>query len=239
MEPKPDGLTRRAFLARAATALTGASALGFGSCVLEHPISSGDPARGRGSRAALAIRDRANPFFQQGTKLFTVPNLERGYAEVSYWTQREHHAAYHDDIAGTLARLLREYEHVDVWLSVYAGKPWWELLEGAERAPRLVYSTGGADVRFASEWLDRGVQTYVSHAGIYSVSPIFYVYFLRRWLGGQTVEDAVRVANARVEPRLTFLLEQLADPARARMLWEETRAMAFGDERLTLTGGPA
>ena len=193
---------------------------------------------GRGDRAAIALRDHVIPFYKHGTKLFTLPALERSYGEVRYLTQR-HRGDRRQEFLAALDDLLARHEQVDIFLLVHGRGPYVHWLRQLDRDRlarlRLVYSTGCGDTAQADDWLALGADAYVSHPGRLSISPIFYVYFLRRWLQGLPLDQAVAEANERTAPRLAPIAQLIA----MEHLVDHTRAGRFGDGTLQIDAGGA
>jgi len=151
-------------------------------------------------RAAVAIRDDVIPFQKWGTRLFTLPSLESAYERVSYFTQT---AA--DDRRAAFVEAIRVSANacdvVDVFLLAHGNRfvDWVAALEPAVTAKlRLVYDTGCGDVAQAERWIALGADAYVGHVGL-STSPVFYVYFLRRWVAGRQLATAVQDSNGAAE----------------------------------------
>lgn len=147
--------------------------------------------------AAIALRDHVIPFQKFGTKLFTVPTLEAHYDELTYITQ-EYRGDKRREFVEAIELAARDHDEVDIWLLAHGN--WFVYwLDGlspeARRKLRLVYNTGCANAYQAEMWHDQGVVTYVGHPGRTSVSPIFYVFFARRYVRGWQVNDAVADAN--------------------------------------------
>ncbi|MCB9546108.1 MAG: hypothetical protein H6706_09680 [Myxococcales bacterium] len=199
----------------------------------DRPRALGPGAGPKAGRAAVAWRDHEIPFFQWGTQLYTLPLLRGVYAEVAYVTERT--PADRDRLVRATEDLLRRYEAVDVFLAVHGGRTlphvFRQIDPSLRRHLRLVYSTGCADAVFGERWLELGAQAFVGHRGRLSISPIFFVYFLRRWSEGRTLAEAVVAANAQAANRLGpiagFLPDGL-DPV------AETRAELLGDAALSL-----
>lgn len=185
-------------------------------------------------RAALVYRDRENAFFQWGTRIYTEPLLTPHYAEVIYVTERRR-----GDRARllTAARgLLDRHGQVDVFLAVHGSRG---LHHDFKRLPNrdrlgLVYSTGCADGRFGDRWLQAGADAFVGHDGQWSVSPLFYVYFLRRWIEGHPLADAVAQANAQMRLRLGWGVRLIAGRAIGESLVAQTTARVDGDTALRI-----
>ena len=103
------------------------------------------------------------------------------------------------------------------------------------RKLRLVYNTGCRDLSQKDEWLGLGARAYVGHVGL-SESPVFYVYFLRRWLRGATLDDAIARSNARTEAFLGAGLEGLLSDSTATIAG--THAARAGDGTMTIARLP-
>jgi hypothetical protein len=225
--------TRRQIIAGGLTGAAGLFAAAFPPLVLEPPmVRERDASTSRSKRAAIGLRDHEIPFFKQGTKLYTLPNLQRHYNEVAYFTQDDLWWKQLHVVTPHLRRLLETHEVVDIWLLVHGRKAWWQWLEALPpelcQKVRLVYSTGCADASDETtlEWLQLGATSYVSHPGQISASPFFYFYFLRHWLRGESLQDAVAHANDRIEPILKSLPE--SPRLHPERLWLDTRAELFG-----------
>ncbi|MEZ4474925.1 MAG: hypothetical protein R3F60_29870 [bacterium] len=169
----------------------------------DRPRFLGPGAEAATGRAALAWRDREIPFFQWGTQLYMLPLLRGVYSEVAYLTEREPRDL--ERLVDAAADLLARYEQVDVFLAVHGGRAlphvFRRIPEHLRQRLRLVYSTGCGDAAFGRRWLDLGADAFVGHRGQLSISPIFLVYFLRRWSEGQGLAEAVVQANAQAARR--------------------------------------
>lgn len=180
-------------------------------------------------RAALVYRDRENAFFQWGTRIYTEPLLARHYAEVVYITERER--ADRGRLFEAAGAMLSAYAAVDVFLAVHgerALRRGFGRLANRERL-RLVYSTGCADARYGDAWIALGADAFVGHDGRMSVSPLFYVYFLRRWIEGHSLADAVQQANAQMKNRLWWGGWLVGGSTLGEALVSQTRARIVGD----------
>jgi hypothetical protein len=158
------------------------------------------------SRAAVAIRDHVIPFQKWGTKLFTLPLLEEGYDEVYYLTQ----ATFGDqrrELIDAVDDALRHHDQVDIFLLSHGNRfiDWIVLVDPVLREKiRLVYNTGCGNADQGEMWLAAGADAYVGHPAIHSISPAFYFYFLRRWVRGYPLADAVAEANRAAARRLDW-----------------------------------
>lgn len=213
--------TRLAHLVTAAIVLVAFVAVG---ALSDRPLGCGRPSEQRHRRAAVAIRDHVVPFQKWGSRLFTLPALESAYDEVHYVTARWPGDG-REQLLAALRDAIADHEHVDLFLLAHANWmiDWIATLEPEQRARiRLVYDTGCGDARHADEWLRLGVGAFVGHRAKRSTSPVFYLYFLRRWVRGDSLAEAVAVANQKVSSRLGWLFED--DPSL------DPRAELFGTD---------
>ncbi|HEX6813512.1 MAG TPA: hypothetical protein VF384_17970 [Planctomycetota bacterium] len=205
---------------------------------VERPLLARPHQHGRERRAAFAIRDYVIPFQQWGTRAFTLPNLQSGYGTVDYVTLRSWGEDRSDEVASRIVKLLETHDAVDLFLLAHSN-PFvdWVRKVPAElrRKLRLVYNTGCHDLRQKDLWLGLGARAYVGHVGL-SESPVFYVYFLRRWLRGRTLDEAVAEANARTEAFLGSGLEGTLSNPQATVA--STHAERAGDGALTIGAVP-
>ena len=205
--------------------------------LVESPLAARVRTEGRARRAAFAIRDYVIPFQQWGTRAFTLPSLQSGYGTVEYVTLRAWDDDQSDAVAARISQLLRTHDAVDLFLLAHSN-PFvaWVRKVPAElrRKLRLVYNTGCHDLRQKDQWLELGARAYVGHVGE-SESPVFYVYFLRRWLRGGTLDAVVAESNARTEAFLRRGVEgALSNPGATVAATHAERA---GDGRITVDGG--
>lgn len=184
------------------------------------------------TRAAVALRDHVIPFQKWGTKLFTLPHLEESYDRVYYLTQ-ETFGDKREELAAAVADALATHDHVDLFLLAH-GNRFVDWLDGidpvARQKLRLVYNTGCGGADQGEDWIALGADAYVGHPALQSLSPVFYVFFLRRWVRGHGLADAVDAANRAAHRRLGWF--GLDDPA-----WAPTAAIA-GRADLWIGGGP-
>jgi hypothetical protein len=172
-----------------------------------------------GSRAAVAVRDHVVPFQKWGTRLFTLPHLESAYDDVTYLTQ-DGAGDERADLVAALERALAGHDAVDLFLLAHGNRfvDWVADIDPALRGRlRLVYNTGCGGAGQASEWLAAGADVYVGHGAPGSQSPAFYFYFLRRWVRGWRLDEAVDAANRKAVARLGWLglAERSRDPSAA------------------------
>ena len=180
-------------------------------------------------RAAIAIRDDVIAFQKWGTRSFTLPALDRGYDRVWYFTESEGNGARAAFVTA-VAEACAEYGTVDLYLLAH-GNRYVDAVAalGPEHtsALRLVYNTGCGDADQSSRWLAIGADAYVGHVGV-SQSPVFFVYFLRRWVAGVALGEAVVEANARTARVLGVVARFGLSAADTAELIADTAAVCTG-----------
>ncbi len=157
--------------------------------------------------AALAIKDSVIPFMKFGSKLFTIPYLEKHYDEYHYFSQNSKNDQK-EEIINCLERLLNRYEHVDIFILAHTNNYRYYVadIDSSLRSKiRLVYNTGCKNASQSEFWLDLGVESYIGHVNSESWSPFFYFYFFRRWINGTTLKDAVNEANIKAKKNMTLI----------------------------------
>lgn len=193
-------------LALVLTPLAAAAALAIVVTVGDRPILRQRSLDTGITRAAVAIRDHVIPFQKWGTKLFTLPHLEDGYDRVYYLTQ-EGYGDKRFELEYAIEDALRHYDQVDIFLLAHGNRfiDWIADVDPAlRRKIRLVYNTGCGGASQGEMWLAVGADAYVGHPAIHSLSPAFYFYFLRRWVRGYSLADAVAEANRAAARRLDW-----------------------------------
>src|SRR5439155_23767070 len=106
---------------------------------------------------------------------------------------------------------------------------WVEAIAPDERpALRLVYDTGGGSASYGPRWLEAGAATFVGHPGG-NLAPVFYAFFLPKYVGGESIERAVREANSATRDFIysTGPLLALAGVGDRDELWRNTEAQIF------------
>lgn len=188
-------------------------------------------------RAAVAIRDDVVAFQKWGSRAFTMPYLERVYDRVWYIT-----ANGRDDgrvaLVAALDEAARSAEVVDLFLLAHGNGyvRWVTPLDASVTSRlRLVYNTGCGDADQAPRWLALGADAYVGHVGE-SGSPVFFVYFLRRWAAGNSLGAAVDTANAATAEGLARLSWFGVSHDRTARWAEGSRAVRAGPPELRIGG---
>jgi hypothetical protein len=229
---------------RRGPALATTAALGV-ACALIVPVVTDVPLAdvgvppGNERRAAVAIRDDVTPFQKWGSREFTLPYLERYYGKAWYFTLSGAPSQV-KDFSSAVGRALTEYAAVDLYLLAHSNElsEWVAILPEVDRQRlRLVYNTGCTDLKQGPHWLELGAKAYVGHAGE-SMSPVFYVFFLRRWTRGTDLHVAVQDGNRRafrVFDTLGLVSLGALDPERLKA---DSEAVIFGDRTLRIDGGP-
>ncbi len=203
----PAGPPDRRRLALVATPLLAALALSLVVAAGDRPLlRRREPGRAR-TRAAIALRDHVIPFQKWGTRLFTLPLLEEAYDDVVYLTE-DGPGDKRAELVSALERALADHDDVHLFLLAHGNRVVDRVaaIDPALRARlRLVYNTGCSGALQADEWRAAGADVYVGHAAPQSMSPVFYLYFLRRWARGWTLDEAVGAANRAAAERLSWL----------------------------------
>lgn len=196
------------------------------------------PARSE-NRAAIAIRDDVTSFQKFGSREFTLPYLEHYYGKAWYFTLSGDQSQV-KEFSTAVGLALKQYAAVDLYLLAHSNEliRWIEILPEADRRRlRLVYNTGCTDLKQGPEWLELGARAYVGHAGV-SMSPVFYVYFLRRWTRGRDLDESVREGNRlafQVFDTLGLVSFEALDAARLKA---DSEAVIFGDRSIRIDGSP-
>jgi len=193
---------------------------------------------GKERRAALAIRDNVSPFQKWGSKQFTLPYLDKYYDASWYFTQTRR-GDYKDGFLSTLDAALQRYPEVDLFLLAHSNQyiAWVAELPPERRSHiRLVYNTGCRDLRQGSSWLGLGAKAYVGHPGV-SASPVFYFFFLRRWIRGSTLHDAVEESNSLMRLNLARVEILSFGNVDAAKVSQASEAFYYGDGQLRFQAG--
>jgi hypothetical protein len=182
------------------------------------------------NRCVIAIRDNVNPFQKFGTRLFTEPYLNSAYDKVYYFTQYENDNKK-DTFINSLNEALENYETVDIFLLAH-GNNFYEWVQEIDtekvKKIRMVYNTGCSGTLQSGHWMQSGVNSYVSHNGPVSFSPVFYFFFLRRYLCGNSLEEVVDESNIKTENAIRKLDCLLNDSGLVNGVILDTRAEIEG-----------
>jgi hypothetical protein len=206
----------------------------------ERPFCGTRVPPGRERRAALAIRDNVTPFQKWGSKQFTLPCLNAGYDAAWYFTQNRRGGSK-EEFLKQLEAALEKYPEVDLYLLAHSNHylDWVTELPTAARSHlRFVYNTGCWDIKQGTRWLDLGARAYIGHPGE-SASPLFYFHFLRRWMRGQTLDEAMKEGNQLMRLELDRAEALFAGRLNAAKIFKESEGMGFGRLQLRLDGSEA
>ncbi len=193
----------------------------------------------RANRAVLAIRDSVASFEQFGTELFTAPYLDAYYDKSCYFTQKTK-LDKQKLIVQTLEQLCQSYQSVDIFLLAHTNRyiKWFRNIPDSLRTKiRLVYNTGCHNANQGDKWLHLGADAYIGHKGKCSLSPFFYVYFLRRWVSGYGLQTAVNASNAKAELEIKFL-ETFLPNADTMNYVEQSYGHLYGSKKLIIDMKP-
>lgn len=193
---------------------------------------------GRKFRAAIVIRDDVTAFQKWGTRAFTLGQLGANYDHVDYFTQSRDSQKQKEFVAALEAALGR-YEAVDLFLLAHTNSyvEWVQSIDRKRRTKiRLVDNTGCWGAQQSEDWLDAGADVYVGHPGR-SESPVFYIYFLRRWLRGMPIDDAVTASNENTRSVLATTGGLMYRGRSFDRAWGATRATISGVKDLSISRG--
>jgi hypothetical protein len=200
----------RPLLAAATTLCCAIVALVFSLWFYGGPAASrqsGDKSR----RAALAFRDRVPAYQELVSSTLARSLFADEYDRFEYITQSKRGETH--QLRETLEELLEEYEVVDLFLLSHSNYFVFDIASldwSLTQRLRFVYDTGCADLELGRVWLRLGANAFVGHAAERSLSPLFFLYFARRWIKGVHLDEAVEEANSRSLSRLeTFGLTGL------------------------------
>jgi hypothetical protein len=174
------------------------------SCIVfltDNPVTG---SKRKGFYGAIAIRDNVNDFQKMGTCLFTRAYLQRYYDNSYYYTQNSYEE-HREDFIAKLTQLLQENDSVDVFLLAHTNYycEWIRSVDPALRKKiHLVYNTGCSGLQQKEIWKELGVSQYVGHESRISISPVFYFFFLRRYLSDGSLPFAVEQSNTAMHEKL-------------------------------------
>lgn len=155
--------------------------------------------------AVLTLRDDVPSEQKWISSAFTLPYINEAYDEAIYLNEMsDSDSDIRSAFVAELTRLLQQYDAVDVLLLAHTNHyiMWVEDVDpDLRRKLRLVYNTGCYNSDQLDSWLALGADAAIGHPGL-SASPIFYVYFLRRWTLGMPADQALQASNAQMR---TFL----------------------------------
>jgi hypothetical protein len=158
--------------------------------------------------AAIALRDNVSPLEKRGSALFTVPYLEKYYSDFNYleakndWVTTREFKPYAE-------QLLKNADSLDVYILSHGNKfyEWFYSMDPeVTKKIRMVYNSGCENDSQCIEYKKFGIKYYVGHTGELSLSPVFYVYFLRRMFSESSVASAVEKSNLKTNFMLDFFI---------------------------------
>lgn len=173
------------------------------------------------SEAAVAIRDQVPGWQKKATRFFSLPLLRRRYENVYYLEERDT-ALQRLQFIEAVQQAAALSDSVDIFLLAHSNSmySWMNRVDaGAIKKIRLVYNCGCSDYYQGFYWRQLGVKYYAGHKGAYSLSPVFYFFFLKRWIKGQPLELCINKANRQVRwlLRLAGQTKQKADESCAAL----------------------
>ena len=158
--------------------------------------------------SAIAIRDNVSAFEKRGSALFTIPYLKKYYFDFTY-VEAKHNWIGAADFRRPAEKLLEKCDSLDVYILSHGNYfyQWFYGMDSSLRKKiRLVYNTGCDNDSQYVMYKEQMVSYYVGHTGEKSLSPIFYVYFLRRMFSENSIESIVRESNVSTENKLRLFI---------------------------------
>jgi len=198
-------------------------------CLVEQPFWRFGGDSEREQRAAVAIRSTDPPIMLWISRVFTLPYLEKYYAQTYYVAQMPG-TDPHEAFVTNLQAALTEYETVDIFILAHTNhyEEWVDEIDPELRQSiRLVYNAGCRNASSADEWLKVGAKTFLAHPGI-SESPIFFFFFLRRWTIGDRMDTAVAESNTRMKRVVNWQARLPAGDIDPEEVYQATEAQCFG-----------
>lgn len=187
------------------------------------------------SRAVLTIRDSAESYEQFFTEYFTKKYFMKSYNE-SVYVNLKSKIKDKNFVLASLVYLLEKYDQVDVFILAHTNKysKWVDDIPSNLRTKiRLVYNSGCKNAFQSEDWVNNGVTSYVGHKGETSLSPIFFYYFLRRWINGYNLENAVNASNQKSKQSIKYIDKMNFNDSDLSYV-EQTEAHLFGQRRIII-----
>ncbi|MBH25326.1 MAG: hypothetical protein CMH57_12920 [Myxococcales bacterium] len=226
---------RPAWVCAAVTLLTFVVAASLLTRLTDSPMPP-VPTAERSGRAAIALRDHVVPFQMWGSMIFTRPLLERSYESAYYLAQHSRGDRIEARLTQTLEVALREHEQVDLFIISHSNRFLYHVSRldpELRQRLRLVYNTGCYDLDQARRWIALGADTYVGHPGL-SASPVFYFFFLRRWVRAMGAQEAMVASNAEMKRILYMALPKTSGRLHPDVVWRDSEAKLSGDQEVSL-----
>jgi hypothetical protein len=154
--------------------------------------------------AALVIRDNVDEAGKRITALYTLPYMDAYYGHFVYVEDADDTATVYTFV-DTLNYLLANYDSVDIYIlahSNYYYTYFYSINPEKRSKIRMVYNSGCHNDEQAISWKDLGAKYYIGHQGELSLSPVFYIYYLRRMFEANDFKTAAEQANIYSRQRL-------------------------------------
>lgn len=205
----------------------------------DYPVVAGTHGeKNRKKRAAIMISDKKNGYDKLYVKMCNYPYLQKYYHDFMYLGQhRKNNREKQRALLDTIASFLEKHEKVDLYFMSHG----WRYHKILKYLPyeltskiRLVYNTGCGSAIYHRQWLALGADTYISHVGKRSASPIFYTYFFRRWVAEWEVDKATKESNKMTYTLLTNLESYIPQPNKGGTLADHTVAKIYGNLSLKI-----
>jgi hypothetical protein len=181
------------------------------------------------SIGAISIRDDVSDFEKSGSYMFTNSRLKKTYKHVLYITIDK---PWYEDMGlfSEIKTFIDKNDKIDIYLLAHGNDmiSLFKKLDNQQKEKiRIVYNTGCANANQSYLWLGMGADSYISHNAEKSYSPIFYVFYLRRWCNGYKLEEAVSQANIKQQKIIKVLSFFGFDP-----LFYDSKAQIYGNLNL-------
>ncbi|MBC7862960.1 MAG: hypothetical protein IAF38_08285 [Bacteroidia bacterium] len=161
--------------------------------------------------SAIVLRDNVSPLQKRGTAWLTFHYFEQYYAEFDY-IETSHRHFYKPDqkeFIYNLNRLLKSSDSVDVFFLAH-GNFYYEMLNEVDsvlrKKIRMAYNSGCGNNDQCLYYQKQKVNYYVAHSGDNSISPVFYIFFIRRLFSEPGLAQAVKKSNEPAEKVLSLFI---------------------------------
>lgn len=179
--------------------------------------------------AVFVIRDSVPAYQRFFTAYFIKDYLGRYYDDVVYECQESQEGAPKHTM-NRLQELLKKYEKVDILIMAHTNQYqlWLTNISPKLRSRiRLVYNSGCTNAHQYKEWLGLGISVYVGHKGRVSLSPFFFISFLRKWVNGKPLQYAVNSANSLLPIQIAYF-DHIVPKQYDVCFVNQTRAYMYG-----------
>lgn len=161
--------------------------------------------------AACVIRDGVSPIEKLATETFALPYLRARYDTVIYYNQnipfKDINTKYEDEQMENALKTALSYKKADIYLLSH-GNRYYRYVEflSNKNHIRYVYNSGCTNAYQHTYWTNEiGAQAYLAHTGKLSLSPFFFIRFIRHWRTPETMNTAITEANQGMKLSLKWI----------------------------------